>query len=78
MPNALGNDFTSSFLVSLTGRKMSCLVWPFVCCRIVMQKNMKTGEESVLFDSMVAMSNMKTPTFRNETVRPCWLKTSVD
>ena len=55
---------------------MSCV--PFVCCRIVMQKNMKTGEESVLFDSMVAMSNMKTPTFRNETVRPCWLKTSVD
>ena len=54
--------------------KMLCLVRPLVCCRIVMQKNMKTGEESVLFDSMAAMSNMKTPTFRNETVRGIGLK----
>jgi hypothetical protein len=33
-----------------------------------MQKNAKTGEESILFDSIAAMSNMKMPTFRNDKV----------
>ena len=36
-----------------------------------MQKNVKTGEESVLFDSIAALGNMTTPTFRNEKVGEC-------